>query len=143
MALQLNPFLKSTATGIPQAMLIMLNGYVGLKIFPNTVPYPGTGTALSNVTAGNILTLTGAGRFAANGSGIITSTGSWVATASGAGTLGWWALENVSGSGSATAGCVIASDSIGLIGSSNIMTVSTMTPAAGQSVTIAFTLKAL
>jgi hypothetical protein len=143
MALQLNPFLKSTATGIPQAMLQMLNVYVILKIFPNTVPYPGTGTALANVTTGNILTLTGAGRFAANGSGIITSTGSWVAAAAGAGTLGWWALENVGAVGSATAAFVVASDSIGLIGSSNIMTVSTMTPTAGQSVTIAFTLKAL
>lgn len=133
MAIQLNPYSK---TGIITAMTLvpgMFSSSASFRIFPSTVAFPSSPINTTGSTpAGHILsysTLT----YTLTGNTITITAGTTSANATAAGTLAWWALVGqTSGTGD------IISDSIGLSGSGAILTVNTLTPTNGQSVSITF-----
>lgn len=138
MAIQLN---DTTKTGIISAIRGLqttsspFTTSSTLKVYPSSVSFPSVPV---NTTSGfptsNILTYTNL-TYSMSGNTIIITAGTTSANASAAGTLAWWAILPAS-----AAGGVTLSDSIGLSGSGSILTVNTLTPTNGQSVTITFNL---
>jgi hypothetical protein len=154
LALTLNSYLKNNVNGIGGMFLRTMNVAQGssgtpygiLKLFPTSVPYPNapiqTNAAIPTGFLASIAF--GSGKFTANSSNLIINVSSLSTTsATLAGTFGWWTLENFGANTSAMVPAIFASDSIGLNGTANIITVSTMTPTAGQLVSINFTLKVM
>jgi hypothetical protein len=136
MALTFNPYLKSNTTGILAALKSYLESSATLYIYPTTVALPAVGA--TTLPPGYLLSITGSlTSFTTNGTDTITNNAVMTANPTGGGTFAWWAFGTI-GSDLAKN---LWSDSIGLNGSGNILTVSTMTPTLGQAVTAVFTLK--
>lgn len=139
MALQLNPYMKGT-NGLIRAFLTSLPfnaATITIRLFPTTVSYPTFSVeSFSSLPAGHIWTINNTStNYTISGSSLIISSGTTSANTTAAGTFSWWSIHTPS-----TANSTIISDSIGLSGSGAIMSVSTMTPTSGQSVSIAFSL---
>lgn len=130
MAIQLNTFSKS---GIMNILYAQPGTFAStyIRVFPSTVAFPSTPIdAQASLPGGYILTLnTATNAYTLSGNTISITTGPTAANTTAAGTLAWWAIV---GTGA------IISNSIGLSGSGAIMTVNTLTPTSGQSVTISF-----
>jgi hypothetical protein len=135
MALSFNTFSK---TGIITALQTGAGVFAStstLKLYPSTVAFPSSPINATGATpAGHIASYTGL-TFSISGNTIYISAGTTSANTTAAGTFTWWALQsNTSGQGS------WCSDSMGLSGEGKILTVNTMTPTNGQSVSITFNL---
>lgn len=135
MALSFNSFSKN---GIINALNTGAGVFAAtstLKIYPSSVAFPSSPINTTGSTpAGHIASYTGL-TFSVSGNTIYISAGTTSANTTAAGTFTWWALQSsVSGNGT------WCSDSVGLSGDGKILTVNTLTPTNGQSVSILFNL---
>jgi len=111
----------------------MFSSGATLRVFPSSVAFPSSPINTTGSTpAGHILSYTSL-TYTLTGNTITITAGTTSANTTAAGTLAWWALVGQSsGVGD------IISDSIGLSGSGALLTVNTLTPTNGQSVSITF-----
>ncbi len=151
MALQFNPFLKSSnglilglyngANGSSVGTLFNTSTTTFLRIYPSTVAYPSSPIENHSLLPGGSILSYNNLVFTVSGSSIIVTGGPLTANATAAGTLSWFSLSSSSASGDGSS-MVIISDSVGPNGSDNILTLSNMTPGIGNSVSIlSFTIK--
>ena len=142
MALQFNPFLLGSTgiiAGLRNGSAVFSNTTQYLRIYPSTVPFPSSPIeSVAGLPAGYILTYTGL-TFTTSGTSMIISSGTTSANTTAAGTLSWFAVSHQYSETSHT----FISDSIGLSGSGQILTVTTLTPGSGASVGISFVLSIL
>lgn len=136
MALIFNNYLKGT-NGIMNAFLAgagtcLNQSTTAIFLYPSTVSFPTTPVVDRAAIPGGYIwsfTLGVSGLTQANGQITLGSTRTANTTA--AGTFAWWLIYN-----NVAAGGTIISDSIGVTGANAIVTVSTLTPTSGQSVTL-------
>lgn len=107
--------------------------YGRLLVYPSTVAFPSSCPASNAYPGGAILqyALTSS-TFSVNSSGVLLLNSPYSANTTAAGTLSWWMLStDISQAGYYT----MIGDSVGLTGTTGIVTLSTLTPTSGQSVT--------
>lgn len=140
MSLSFNPYLL-TSTGIPLAYAsASMGGSVQIRVYPSTVAFPVTCPLdVASLPAGHILTYTGMAFSATVTPGYIIINGATGTSANttAAGTLGWMAFMNAS----IGATSMFITDSIVINGGNGILSVNTLTPTSGQTITISFALK--
>lgn len=140
MALQFNPLLLG-ANGLPLSLVstVMMGTSRTIKVFPSTIPFPSVcPTNTTGLPAGHILTYTNMNFSATLTPGYIVINGATgtSAAATAAGTLSWMAYSNGTG-----AVAMFLTDSIVMSGGNGVLSVNTLTPSNGQTVTISFALK--
>lgn len=139
MALQFNPFLKGASgilAGLRNNSAIFSSTSQYLRIYPSTVPFPSSPIeSTASLPAGYILSYSSL-VFNTSGSSMIISSGGTAASTTAAGTLLWFAVSHQY----SDASHIFISDSIGLSGGGQILTVSSLTPGSGVSVSINFAL---
>jgi len=142
MALQLNTYARTTAnitSWHTRGTLFAASGTARtILVYPTTVSYPIS--PVNNYQAlptGHMLSLTGQGMTTSGTSIIFSSVPSMSALLSG--TASWFAVYSTTGSTS-SAGLVMISDSVGISGSSSILTLSSLTMTSGQTITASFAL---
>ena len=136
MALQFNPFLLG-----PSGILAGMNANFisgancSIRVYPDTVSFPAA--RINNhgsLPGGHILTFTNL-TFGISGNFIVITAGTTTQATTAAGTLGWFALLG------SNADYLIISDSINTAGSGAMLSVSTLTPSNGQSVSITYSFR--
>lgn len=139
MALQFNPFLKGATgilVGLKNNSAVFDTTTQTFRVYPSTVPFPSSSIeSFASLPAGYILSYSGLA-FATSGSSMIISSGATSATTTAAGTLSWFAI----GHQLSDTAHIFISDSIGLSGSGQILTVTSLTPGSGVAVSINFAL---
>lgn len=144
MALQFNGQVKgaNAAKGLPYGLVnggssTLFGTGRRLNLYPTSVPYPSAPIEKSGDLPAGALNATASPSFSQFNNSVVFSLGTISYTATVGGTIGWWAVfDNTT----ATVNNVLISDSVGLIGSNKVLTVSNLSPTAGQIITIQFSL---
>jgi len=136
MALQFNPWLLSPAGILAGFNAMYLSGSTQtIRIYPDTVSFPATRINNSaNLPAGHIITFSNL-THGISGNYVVITAGTTTQNTTAAGTFGWFAHIG------SNADYVLVSNSINTAGNGAILSVSTLTPTNGQSVSISYSFR--